>query len=373
VPQPPRDPATADLDSQVWGPHEHHRAACPRHAVADNTAARRAPKRAPVSRADHEHITRAIGEADQNPAGWPSLHLRLHSRPWLRSAPHRRKGPAHALARHVAPGVHEPGFALNPRRPVTAGRLPGKDRDKNSAMRQCEILRVTQRGQAPRRAANPGNHPAHARHDNRRPRRTHDRCTLCGRAASRHRTYPGRGALPDMTTQPLIPEPRRADTHPVRLPTRLPGAPANKARPVTGSCQRGETGTHRCRSDVSNGDSTLMLITARRRPSGRLRGLCSQPAGSEGLPEEPAEARACRAARAHPHVPRDRASQTGRSWRFTDGRPDLHAGAEQPPPARLASSPGTQDTGLSRLAEDPVARGRSGARGRSPPYRGCSA
>lgn len=71
VPEPPGDPATADLGGQMWGWHKHHRAACPRHAVADNAAAGRAPKRAPVSRADHQHITRVVGDADHDPAGGP--------------------------------------------------------------------------------------------------------------------------------------------------------------------------------------------------------------------------------------------------------------------------------------------------------------
>jgi hypothetical protein len=167
VPQPPGDPATADLDGQIWRWHEHNRAACPRHAVADNAAAGRAPDRAPVSRADHQHITRATGDADQNPAGWPALDLRLHSRLWLRSAPHCRESLAHPLGRHVAPGLHEPGGGLNPRRPVTTWWLPGKDRHKYSVVRESHVLRVSQRCQAARRAANTRNDPDYARHGDR--------------------------------------------------------------------------------------------------------------------------------------------------------------------------------------------------------------
>jgi hypothetical protein len=188
--------------------------------------------------ADHEHITRVIGDAHQDPAGWSPFNLRLHPRLWLRSPPHRRKGLAQPLTCHIAPLLHEPGGGLHPRRPVTTGRFPRKNRHQHNAMREREVLRVTQRGQAARRAANPGNHPAHARHDDRQLRRIGDRTALGGQAVACHLIYAGRGPLPAITTQSLIPEPRRADTHPVRLPTRLPGTPAHKAKPGTGRCQQ---------------------------------------------------------------------------------------------------------------------------------------
>jgi hypothetical protein len=154
VPQPPCNPGTAELDSQFRGRDEHHRAACPGHAVAENPAAGRAPDRAAVSRADHEHITGMIGDAHQDPAGRPSLHLRLYPRLGPRSAPHRRKGRAHPLAGHLAPGLHEPGGWLSPR-PVTTGWLPGKDRHQHGAVSESEVFRVSQRCQAARLPGEP--------------------------------------------------------------------------------------------------------------------------------------------------------------------------------------------------------------------------
>ena len=266
VPQPPRNPGMADLGGQLRGRHEHDRAACPGHAVADNPAAGHAPKRAPMPCADHEHITRVIGDAHQEP-GRPPLHVRLHPRLWPRSAPHRREGLAQPLARHLVPRLHEPGGGLNPRRPVTAGRLPRKNRYQHSAMRQREILRVTQRGQAAGRAADAGDHPGHARHDDRQLRRIRNRSRPGGRTDSCQRTetaIAGRGTLPEMTTQPFIPEPRRADTHPVHLPTRLPGAPANKVRPRTGPLPTAKDGTSR------RGVTRELSGSALRKPAARI-------------------------------------------------------------------------------------------------------
>lgn len=146
---------------------------------------------------------------------------------------HRSAAGRPSLARRL----HKPGGWLSARRPVTTWWLPGKDRRHHGVVRDSDVLRVPQRGQAARRAADPGDHPCYSRHDNRPARSFRDRGRSGGRAGSGSRidaATAGRGALRAVTLQLVIPDPGgqkliqlfRRSGFPARLRPRLDPAQA---------------------------------------------------------------------------------------------------------------------------------------------------
>ena len=163
VPERPCQPGMPDFPGKGSRRNSEHRAPGVSHAVAAHPAGDRPRQRATTAGTHYQQVTRAAGDADQDPACRASLHVRLHPRIVRDLSPDCDERTPESLAGHVLPGLAQIA-RVQPGDPITLGRRPRDNRHKDRIMAAGHNLRVTQCPQAARRAARPDNDAIYARH-----------------------------------------------------------------------------------------------------------------------------------------------------------------------------------------------------------------
>ena len=119
-------------------------------AVAADFGKGQAPQRAPAASAHDQHIVRAAGQVDQNPAHRPAFDMRLYPRIAGNVAPHCHQRVPEPLTGKVPARLSQFARRPDPVGPVTARQFPGDDRDQDRIERAGQALPVAQGMQAAR-------------------------------------------------------------------------------------------------------------------------------------------------------------------------------------------------------------------------------
>jgi hypothetical protein len=167
VPEHPCEPALAGFPGECRRRNKDHRAVGAGCAVAAHLARDHPRQRATTASTHDQHVTRAAGNADEDPAGRASLYVRLHLRIVRDLSPDRDERIPEPLAGHVLPDLAQIARGLRPGGVITLRRHPRNDRHKGRIMGAGQNLRVAQCPQAARGATRPDDYAIYARHGGR--------------------------------------------------------------------------------------------------------------------------------------------------------------------------------------------------------------
>ena len=133
------------------------------HAVAAHLAGDRPRQRATTAGTHYQQVTRAAGDAYEDPACRASLHVRLHPRIVRDVSPDCDERIPETLAGHILPDLAQIA-RMKPGGAITLGRHPRDNGHKGRITGAGQNLRVAQCPQAARGAARPDDDAIYARH-----------------------------------------------------------------------------------------------------------------------------------------------------------------------------------------------------------------
>jgi hypothetical protein len=164
VPERPWETAMPDFLSKGSRRDGEDRALGVSHAIAAHLAGDCPRQRATTASTHYQQVTRAAGDAYQDPACRASLHVRLHPRIVRDLSPNGDERIPQTLAGHVLPNLAQIARVKPGGGAITLGRHPRDNGHKGRIMGAGQNLRVAQCPQAARGAAGPGDDAIYARH-----------------------------------------------------------------------------------------------------------------------------------------------------------------------------------------------------------------
>lgn len=183
VPERPCESAMSDFLGERGRRNGENRALGVSRAVAAHPAGDHPRQRATTSGTHHQQVTRAAGNAYQDPACRASLYMRLHHRIVRDFSPDCGERIPETPAGHVLPELAQVARRLRPGGAITLRRLPCNDGYQDRIMGAGQNLRVAQRPQAAGGTTRPNDYAIYARHGVAPCSRLAGRIPLCIRSA----------------------------------------------------------------------------------------------------------------------------------------------------------------------------------------------